>query len=177
MADINRELLTDAIARNCAAVLSLPSAGILRHYKSRFLAESSQGLWVEAIPSERALIAELLTTHTPIGISFKSGIQKIIFASPALEVDFERRINSDTVVPALLLAFPTTIKSLQRRNNYRVRLFSDTELTARIWRIAAEGQRGRPPATLSGSCGFAAQPEPRRDWRLAARAGRRATQD
>ena len=42
-----------AIVRNAAVVLSLPSAGLLRHHKSRFLAETDEGFWVESVPAER----------------------------------------------------------------------------------------------------------------------------
>ena len=37
MAADNYDMLLDAIARNSGIVLSLPSAGMLRHHKSRFL--------------------------------------------------------------------------------------------------------------------------------------------
>jgi c-di-GMP-binding flagellar brake protein YcgR len=145
MPDANREILNDAIARNCAVVLSLPSAGILRHQKSRFLSEVADGIWVEAGANEFALIDELITTQKPAGISFKSGQTKVVFASPILAVNREYRMNSETVLPAVRIAVPAQIKAIQRRSNYRVRAFTDCELAARIWRIAPRVYIGDRP--------------------------------
>ena len=56
----------------CAMVISLPSAGMLRHHRSRFLAAESEGFWVEALPAERALIDELIVNQVPATISFNT---------------------------------------------------------------------------------------------------------
>ena len=56
MGDANLDILLDAITRGVSAVLSLPSAGILRHHKSRFLGEDQNGFWMEMVPGERPLI-------------------------------------------------------------------------------------------------------------------------
>src|SRR3954447_1041141 len=82
MAADNYDTLLDAIARNAGAVLSLPSAGMLRHHKSRFLSESAGGFWVESAPGEAALIDSLIASQQPAGISFKNGHLKVVFASP-----------------------------------------------------------------------------------------------
>jgi c-di-GMP-binding flagellar brake protein YcgR len=117
-------------------VLSLPSAGMLRHSKSRFLAEADGGFWVESAPGERALVAELIAQQKPCGISFKSGITKVVFATPIVEHAPEYRINAETVVEALRLIEPAEIKAVQRRNNYRVSVTGDTEMSMRVWRVA-----------------------------------------
>jgi c-di-GMP-binding flagellar brake protein YcgR len=148
MPDNNRELLTDAVARSCALVLSLPSAGMLRHQKSRFLSETEHGLWLETNADEFALIEQLIGTKQSAGISFKNGQTKVVFASPILELDRQHRINSETVVPAILVAVPDVIKAIQRRSNYRVRIFQGCELSARIWRISPRAYIGdRPMST------------------------------
>ena len=72
MANNGVAILTDAIARNSALVLSLPSAGMLRHHKSRFLAEDEGGFWIEAMPGDEALVTELINTQTSVGISFRA---------------------------------------------------------------------------------------------------------
>jgi len=60
MPNPNYETLKDAIARNCGAVLSLPSAGMIRHHKTRFLAEAENGFWIEGAPeAERHLVEAL----------------------------------------------------------------------------------------------------------------------
>jgi c-di-GMP-binding flagellar brake protein YcgR len=130
-----REILSEAVARNSAMVLSLPSAGMLRHHKSRFLNEGNEGVWVEAVPGERALIDELIASANPCGISFKTGDQKINFAAKLLRLEMEYRVNAETVLPALLVERPADVKAVQRRNNYRVSVPGDGELRVRIWRI------------------------------------------
>jgi hypothetical protein len=40
MTEAKVDPLWDAVSRNAAVVLSLPSAGALRHHKTRFLAKS-----------------------------------------------------------------------------------------------------------------------------------------
>lgn len=148
MAQANQELLKDAVARNTGVVLSLPSAGILRHHKSRFLAENDNGYWVEADASEKSLIEELKDSGNNVGISFKQGHNKIIFASRLLEYDPEFRVNDQITVPAIQVAPPEQIKSIQRRNNYRVKAQADCELAVRIWRIAPRAYlNDRPSAT------------------------------
>ncbi|HEX3355653.1 MAG TPA: PilZ domain-containing protein [Tepidisphaeraceae bacterium] len=135
MADNKNQILHDAVARNSAIVLSLPSAGMLRHHKSRFLAEDESGFWVEAIVSDRPLIDELLATKSPVGVSFKAGPQKVSFATPILERSSEFRMNAQTVVEAIRLGYPTEVKAIQRRNNYRVHVPEGTELRVRVWRV------------------------------------------
>jgi len=140
-----REMLSEAIARNCAVVLSLPSAGMLRHQKSRFLTEAADGIWLEAGAGEFALIDELIASQKPAGISFKSGHTKVVFASRILAVNREFRVNSEITLSAVAIAFPEKIKAIQRRNNYRVRVFPDCELAARVWRIAPRAHVGDRP--------------------------------
>ncbi len=68
--------------RNVGAALSLPSAGMLRHSKSRFLNSTDEGFLVESPPEEQALIAQLIAEKRPVGISFKHGAHMAMFASP-----------------------------------------------------------------------------------------------
>lgn len=140
------EVLTDAVARNSAAVLSLPSAGMLRHHKSRFLDETSEGLWVESVPAEQILLESLVTTSQPCGISFKSGDQKVSFAAKVLRMDGAYRVNAETALPAILLERPAEVKAVQRRNNYRVRVREDSDLRVQVWRIPEHVRlKDKPP--------------------------------
>jgi c-di-GMP-binding flagellar brake protein YcgR len=116
-------------------VLSLPSAGIVRNYKSRFLVEDPQGFWVEAAAGEKPLIDELLATGQPVGIAFRSGPNKVLFTAPIKRHDPALMVNAQTSLEAILLATPTDIKTVQRRSNYRVGITAEAEVTARIWRI------------------------------------------
>src|SRR5262245_53344282 len=106
MANEGIEILLDAIARNSPVVLSLPSAGMLRHHKSRFLAEGDGGFWVESAPRDRLLVDELMASQNPVGISFRSGGQKVSFIAPILQRDPSYRMNAQTILEALRLPFP-----------------------------------------------------------------------
>src|SRR5687767_1957867 len=128
MSSNNLDILKDAIARNGGIVLSLPSAGLLRHHKSRFLSEFPDGFWVESIPSERPLVEELIRTGQPAGISFKSGTTKVVFATAVMRLDLAYRVNQETEIPALLMAMPAEVKAIQRRHNYRVAVQAGSEV-------------------------------------------------
>jgi c-di-GMP-binding flagellar brake protein YcgR len=149
MADNNEELLRQAVARNLGAVLSLPSAGMLRHCKSRFLAELDGGILFESPITETALITELITKQQPCGVSFRTGVNKVMFAAPIIRAQSAWQMNADNVVDAVLLQFPTQIKSIQRRSNYRVEVPGDCELSIRVWRIGERAYlKEQPMAAL-----------------------------
>jgi len=145
MADA-RELISEAIVRNSGLVLSLPSAGMLRHSKSRFLESCDDGsFWVESAPDEMQLITQLIQTRQPCGISFKNGTNKIIFAAPILEQTAALQINADISLPAVRISRPSEIKAVQRRENYRVSATADRDMKLRVWRIAEHVYLGDRP--------------------------------
>jgi c-di-GMP-binding flagellar brake protein YcgR len=147
MPEQTRDILSDAVARNSAMVLSLPSAGMLRHHKSRFLEEATEGVWIESVPSEGALIAELIVNAQPCGFSFKTGDQKVSFAATLLKAETAFRVNADTTVAALLVARPAEVKAVQRRNNYRVKIQESGELRLKVWRVSEQADlRDKPVA-------------------------------
>jgi c-di-GMP-binding flagellar brake protein YcgR len=149
MGDDGLDILRDAIARNCAVVVSLPSAGMLRHHKSRFLTQSDQAFWIEAPTQERVIIDDLIRNSAPVGISFRLAEKKCAFTTPILERNAQFQINSTTIVEAMLLRLPEKIHAIQRRNNYRVRVLQDSELRVRVWRIPEHFiLRDRPTAAL-----------------------------
>jgi c-di-GMP-binding flagellar brake protein YcgR len=148
MGEENEDILADAVARNSAAVLSLPSAGMLRHHKSRFLAQTPEGIWIESARGETPLIDELMQQKTAVGVSFKAAPNKANFASTILRRDSSYQLNAAAVVEALLLETPAKIKPVQRRNNYRVRVPDGAGLSMRVWKIAEHAQlRDRPLAS------------------------------
>ena len=79
MAEQDRDILSQAVARNSATVLSLPSAGMLRHHRTRFLSEATEGVWIESVPQEHALINELIASKRLMCGFFKTGDKKISF--------------------------------------------------------------------------------------------------
>lgn len=150
MADDKVNHLFDAIARNSAAVLSLPSAGMLRHSKTRFLAIANASFWIESAVAERPLIDALILEKTPAGISFKAPNNiKVVFSVPILERDPAYRVNAEVQLEALRVAIPQEVKAVQRRSQYRVRPTAENGLELRMWRIAEHVQlRDRPMASL-----------------------------
>jgi hypothetical protein len=143
-----KELLREAIGRNCGVVLSLPSAGLLRHHKSRFLADGPDGFWIESVPAESSLLTELIAAGTPAGLSFRSGVHKVMLASPILQRDPAYKLNGNASVEALLLAPPQQVKAIQRRANYRVPVHGSAQFKIRIWRIAAGIYLGDRPMAV-----------------------------
>jgi c-di-GMP-binding flagellar brake protein YcgR len=130
------QLLTAAIERNSALVISLPSAGILRNYKSRFLGSHPEGFWIEAASEEKPLIEELLRSGQSVGIAFRSGPNKVLFAVPIKEYNPLLQVNAETQTPAMLLPIPAELKTIQRRTNYRVAITPDADLSVRMWKLA-----------------------------------------
>jgi c-di-GMP-binding flagellar brake protein YcgR len=149
VADQENDFLREAVARNAGIVLSLPSLGMLRHYKSRFLAEVDGQIIVESAPAEFHLIDELIANATNVGISFKSGPTKVVFGSPITERIDDWRMNDNATIHALRMQWPGAIQSIQRRSNYRVRVGADAELTARVWRIAPRKPLADVPPTAA----------------------------
>lgn len=142
--------LQDAIARNMAAILSLPSAGMLRHQKSRFLAiADSTSFWMECTADDWPLVDELINTKKPVGISFKSGNIKSVFTAVLQERVDEFRMNAATKVRAVRIQYPTeAIKQMQRRLSYRVHVPEEAEMRLEVWRMAPRVPlRDRPSAT------------------------------
>lgn len=145
--------LTAAIARNCAAVISFPSAGMMRHHKTRLLGEAEGGFWIESVPSEAALIDALISNSGQVGIAFKNGQRKIVFATVIWRRQADYKINDETRAEALLLRFPDEVKSVQRRSHYRVNLHDYMEIGLRVWAIGDEWYlKEKPSATLLIPC-------------------------
>jgi len=115
----------------------LPSAGMARHHKSRFLAMSEGHIWVESISNESELLDEMIRSGKPLTVDFRAGDCNVTFSSRVVSRDPEYCLGGreDVLVEALRLECPAELKSVQRRSHYRVRTKS-AELSARVWRIA-----------------------------------------
>lgn len=127
--------LFDAVARRAGVVLSLPGPQRLIHLKSYFLAAHDAGVWVKTVGDEHVL-QQLIANGQPIGVSFRGGDTRHVFASPLLRHEPDHELEPGASANALLLAFPTEIKAVQRRSSYRVRVSPDSELSARCWRMS-----------------------------------------
>lgn len=147
------DLLDDAVARNLGVVLSFPSAGMLRHHKSRFLGMGDGGIWAESPPGEAQLADALIGSGRPVGCSFRSGENKVIFTAPLLRRDPEFAVNAEVRVEAVLLQRPAEMKTVQRRAAYRVRVPQDYDLAVRLWRIGRDAYlKDRPMAACEIPC-------------------------
>ena len=150
MSTQNYEILREAIESNSAAVLSLPSAGMARNHKTRFLLEAAAGFWVESIAdADRPLVDALVLEKTPVGVAFKAGDASVMFITPILKREEQFQVNAETQVEALFLGFPQDFQRKQRRQAYRVAMPPQTPVTLRLWRIPEHViLRDRPLASL-----------------------------
>jgi c-di-GMP-binding flagellar brake protein YcgR len=153
MTPADTQSLKDAVARCGPAVLSLPTAdGPLRHHRTRFLIpEDQEGFWIEAPPGERQLIDELLLAKKPVGVSLKTGFNKVIFTTLIHQFEAALPVSETTTVDALLLAWPDQLQAIQRRNDYRVTVQPDDgDVHLRVWRINEHHYlRDKPPASAA----------------------------
>jgi len=149
MTDKSAQIVSEAIARNISAVLSLPSAGMFRNHKSRFICEIEGGILLQAPPDDQPLIKELLRTRSPCIVSFRHGINKVIFAAPIRKVTGGWKLNDQITVDGLLLEFPTDVKVTQKRSDYRVEIPPDCEISVQVWRMGASEAIADTPRTGS----------------------------
>jgi hypothetical protein len=141
----NLQALADAVARNAAVVLSLPSAGMMRHQKTRFLGDCEQGIWVEFEADAIPLLKELHGNGHPLALSFTIGTRRVSFATTVLQIEQNYRVNAQTTAQAILVDRPNGLKGAQRRASYRVRVSRDTELTSRFWVITEHAHLSDQP--------------------------------
>lgn len=172
------ELLNHAIARNAAAVISLPTGGELHHHKTRFLARDEQGVWLEAVAGQGHQVEMMIQSANPVGISFRGDPHRVAFCSRILRVERDFRVSECLSTEALLLECPREVTPIQRRASYRVTVPLDAELTLRLWRIPEHVYiKERPAAAQELTCrirniseggiGVTIQPKPDRSSRLA----------
>ena len=178
MVDQGFDMLADAVARNAAAVISLPAGGELHHHKTRFLRPDEQGVWLESVAGQGRQIAGLIDAAVPVGVSFRGEVHRVAFCARILRMDKEFHVSDGLRVPAILLAHPAEVTPIQRRSAYRVPVPMDSDLRLRAWRIADHAYvNDRPlaaqemtclPRNLSvGGIGMMVQPKRDRAPRLA----------
>lgn len=147
MGSNDADMLKQAIERNVPAVLSLPSAGMVRYHKSRFLRCEGDRVWLESVPTERALIESLIESCEEVPVSFKSGTRKASFLSPIKSLDCKYRFF-DTEVPlqAIEMIRPMSVAPTQRRTHYRVPVRPEDGFKIKLWRISEQAYiNDQPP--------------------------------
>jgi hypothetical protein len=126
--------LRDAIARRAGAVISLPSEGGLRHHKTRLLAAQEEGFWVVCPPDNRDLIDGLMSDGQCVGLSVRGSETRVVSATMILQ--YRAGKGGDGVsAGALLLAWPSQVKAIQRRADFRVTVYPGAGVLARVWHI------------------------------------------
>jgi len=128
-------LLRAAIARNKCAVLSLPTDGTLRHFKSRFLAEHEGGILLEAATGQDELVQSLIAANQDCFVCFKKDFDKLAFVTKITRAQPQWPLSETATVDAVLVIYPADIKTLQRRTNYRAKVPTDYSLRVRLWTI------------------------------------------
>lgn len=145
----NFELLQQLIERNSPAILSLPSAGMLRHHTTRFLAGTDDGFWIESTPDDASLVDELIAAEAPVGVVCKHADKSLAFAVPIRHREPSFRVNPTTRAEALFLPLPDNFRKEQRRKSYRVSLPLEHPYAIKLWRIPEHAVlRDRPLAAL-----------------------------
>jgi hypothetical protein len=153
MSDAGTDLLYQAIARNAAAVISLPNDGELHHHKTRFLGRGEEGVWLESIAGEGWQLARLIDAATPVGVSFRGDPHRVAFCSRILRHEKDFRVSERLTAEALLLESPAEVTPIQRRAAYRVSVPLESELRLRLWRIPEHAYlRERPAAAQELPC-------------------------
>ncbi len=139
MSEASLDLLREAISKRAGAVLSLPAAGALSHFKTRFLEDGEGTFVIEAVQAEPALLEKVIAENMNVGIAFRSGPNKVIFTSM-----IERKDATGIVVK-----YPSQVHVIQRRAAYRVSVENDSQVDVRVWKIPDHAiLRDRPSAAL-----------------------------
>jgi c-di-GMP-binding flagellar brake protein YcgR len=115
-------------------VLSLPAGASLRHCPSRFVSNGTAGFWVEAPRGELPLVDNLIRSGLPVGVSFTTGLHKVMFASPLRQQEL-KRVNLTARVPALLMAYPAETTAVLRRTRESARVAPGSDVRVRVWQI------------------------------------------
>ena len=155
MPETNESLLDAAIGRNAAAVISLPSAGIMRNHKTRFLGLTQDGFYVEATsPEDNALIDNVITAGSMVGVAFKSGFTSVLFATSIVQRIPNFQVSPTVAVEALQCVYPNHFRQQQRRQSYRVTLPIDHHIGCKVSRIPEHvliGDRPQPSCEIHSS--------------------------
>jgi len=142
----SEQLLSSAVARHAAIVLCLPTSGLIRHFRTKFLCEDTDGIWVELVTAADSQLQELIAGQHLVAGSFHAGNNRITFLTTLVRVDPTYRLNDQLAVPAVCLRRPSDYRAIQRRDAYRVSVPADSELKVELWTIAEDADLNASPA-------------------------------
>lgn len=145
----NSELLQQAIDRNSPVALVLPSTSMMKSYRSRLLAIGDAGIILESVPGEADAIDALIRSEQPVIVAFRADTQKVEFRARILKRERGYRLNADTELEVLHLPRPETVKAVQRRNDYRVTVPAESELSFGFFRVSEQDDFSAPPVATT----------------------------
>jgi c-di-GMP-binding flagellar brake protein YcgR len=145
----NSELLREAIDRNTPVTLIIPSAGVGKHFCSRFVRCIDDRILLESIPGQTELLDAMIRSGARVTVVFRTGQQRVEFHTKLLERQRGIRLNADTVIEAIHLTWPEQIKAVQRRANYRVSVTADSEITFKCWRASDQDDLSKLPSATA----------------------------
>lgn len=134
----NFELLQQAIERNTPIMLAMPSAAVVKPYRSRLLQITDEGIYLESIAGQGDAIDALIAAKRPVMVAFRADVRRVEFAGPILKRLRGYRLNATTLIEALVIQRPAAVKAVQRRADYRVSVPSDSEISFQFHRVTEQ---------------------------------------
>jgi c-di-GMP-binding flagellar brake protein YcgR len=146
----NFDLLQQAIERNTPIMLAMPSAAVVKPYRSRLLQITDEGIYLESITGQGDAIDALIAAKRPVSVAFRADVRRVEFTGPILKRLRGYRLNATTLIEALVIQRPEEVKAVQRRADYRVSVPTDSEISFQFHRVTEQADLiERPPATAA----------------------------
>lgn len=121
-----------AASRNTPIALTCMVRQVWRNYRSRFLGMRGDEVWIEYPSAEQGRPVPEMVPEQKLGLAFKQRHHKFVFTSTVLRVaDFD--LSPTVTVRGVQIAWPKTIRRLQRRAFYRVNIPSDKPVFTEFW--------------------------------------------
>lgn len=139
------QALRDAIDRNGPAVLLMRADAPGDAKRTRFLGQSSDGIWIES-PARQQLLAEhLQRSGKTVKVSFRSGEYVVSFNTTVRSYRARYELSTAVIAEAICLAVPTDISMTQRRAGYRAKVALNAEIQAAAWIVDETASIELPP--------------------------------
>ncbi|QOV92071.1 PilZ domain-containing protein [Humisphaera borealis] len=136
MSESAAQAVVDAIERNSAISLLMPATGPGDAKRTRFLGQTSAGIWIECPPKQQLLAETLQRWGKPVGISFRTGEYLVSFSAAIL--GYRPRFTLSAAVgdvEAICVGEPVGLRMTQRRAGYRAKVALDAEIRTLAWPI------------------------------------------
>lgn len=146
MSDAAFKALRDGIDRNCAINLVMP-AGAVEGWRTRFLGQGSEGIWVECPPKQQLLAEMLQRSARSAVVSFRSGEYVVSLEAAILGYRARYDLSAAATVQAILLAWPADVRMTQRRSGYRAKVSLDADITTTAWVVDEQAVMDLVPPT------------------------------